>query len=528
MDPKKWTNGIRQLVSKKKRRHKEPGYDLDLSYITSRIIAMGFPSIGNEGIYRNHAEHVTDFLSVKHGDKVKVYNLCSERDYPISLFEGRVAKYPFDDHNPPPMQMFLPFCEDVREWLDTDPENVVAIHCKAGKGRTGVMICAYLLYVGAWENADECMAFYGTARTYNGKGVTIPSQKRFIRHFAELCTGVRAEVKNNIGVLTPYLDTATENNEDAKADESDDSDDDVGRESSRIVSLKGCTDTLELRNTELEKGDILTVNGDQADTSTESKVDRSVIVTPKGTTFTDYSESGTSLEDNLKRAREAANSSKVGRRPTYAQASFWMTSHQDIVHKIFLETGIPGGLLGSSQSDGGEVMLALEDVKPSQIAIDDSKPGSERKRGQVLPAVVLAVVEVRLSAVPKLNIRGSFQPIIRIQGAGYNILSTDFLPQSTYKGKGAITFAIPGINVVDEVLFTIYNKNSFGKEKIAQFWLHTAFIKNNNVVLKKCDLDKINKDKRDRKYPSDFNIQVSFDEVLFEVDDIHAVQEENV
>lgn len=432
-------------MSKKKRRHKEPGFDLDLSYITSRIIAMGFPSTGNEGIFRNHADHVTEFLRVKHGDKVKVYNLCSERDYPVSLFNGRVAKYPFDDHNPPPLQMFLPFCEDVKEWLDSDPENVVAIHCKAGKGRTGVMICAYLLYIGEWDDADECMAFYGSARTYNGKGVTIPSQKRFIRHFADLCRGIGPHFASNVGTRITYADEAGNSKEehcvvDTNADVESGSEDEIETETALVCTTD--EDVVCLGDDRHDTAAITSADSCDNKTGLGSGVDRSVIVTPQGAVFTDYSESGTNLEDNLKRARAAASSSKVGKRPTYAQASFWMTSHQDIVHKIFLDTGVPGGLLGSSldlEVDDGRV-LALEDSKTAEL-----EDAEQKVRGRVPPPVVLAVVGLRLSAVPQLNIRGTFQPVLHIQGAGYSIMSTDFLPMCTYRGRGAVTFAIPGI-----------------------------------------------------------------------------------
>ncbi|KAH8069258.1 phosphatase [Aureococcus anophagefferens] len=118
---------LRSLVSKKKRRFREDGYDLDLTYVTPRL-----------------------------------------------------------DHAPPPLGMFFFFCADVDDFLQADAGAVAAVHCKAGKGRTGVMLSAYLLWSGQWDDADDAMRFYGFARTENVKGVTIPSQRRFVRYFRAL------------------------------------------------------------------------------------------------------------------------------------------------------------------------------------------------------------------------------------------------------------------------------------------------------------------------------------------------------
>ena len=49
---------IKRLVSKKKLRFTKDGFDLDLSYITPRLIAMGYPSTGAESFYRNPATQV--------------------------------------------------------------------------------------------------------------------------------------------------------------------------------------------------------------------------------------------------------------------------------------------------------------------------------------------------------------------------------------------------------------------------------------------------------------------------------------
>jgi hypothetical protein len=54
---------------------------------------------------------------------------------------------------------------------------------KAGKGRTGVIIASWLQFNNEWPDADKALAFYAAARTYNQKGVTIPSQIRYFVFF---------------------------------------------------------------------------------------------------------------------------------------------------------------------------------------------------------------------------------------------------------------------------------------------------------------------------------------------------------
>ena len=182
---------LRGAVSLNKTRFQQDGFDLDLTYITPRLLAMAFPSVGLEGYYRNDLEQVQRFFRAYHpAHHYRVFNLCEERVYDGAVLGGEayaacLHHFPFDDHNPPVLEMIHPFCVTLREWLESHPENVAAVHCKAGKGRTGLIVACALVHLGVVRSAEEALEYFGTRRTHDGEGVTIPSQKRYVGYYVE-------------------------------------------------------------------------------------------------------------------------------------------------------------------------------------------------------------------------------------------------------------------------------------------------------------------------------------------------------
>jgi phosphatidylinositol-3,4,5-trisphosphate 3-phosphatase/dual-specificity protein phosphatase PTEN len=51
----------------------------------------------------------------------------------------------------------------------------VALHCKAGKGRTGLAVCAYLIFMEAANDGYEAVEFFNNRRTKDGKGLGVSS-----------------------------------------------------------------------------------------------------------------------------------------------------------------------------------------------------------------------------------------------------------------------------------------------------------------------------------------------------------------
>jgi phosphatidylinositol-3,4,5-trisphosphate 3-phosphatase/dual-specificity protein phosphatase PTEN len=183
---------LRKMVSMKKRRFQNDLFDLDLSYVTNRIIAFAYPSYDYERSYRNTLESVFQFFEMYHRGKYRLFNLCCElKSYHLvceGLCDKVITDFGFLDHHPPPLERIYPFCKAVDEWLSISDDHVVGVNCKARKGRTGLMICCYLLWNGACSSAQEAIHIFNQLRTENGVGINLPSQHRYIDYFNQCCS----------------------------------------------------------------------------------------------------------------------------------------------------------------------------------------------------------------------------------------------------------------------------------------------------------------------------------------------------
>ena len=166
---------LRSTVSQNKRRYNKQGFDLDLTYITNRVIAMGTPAFGKHSSYRNDIHVVSRFMSFRHYGCFFIFNLCDTYtssdgvtgNYNPSMLFNQVQRIPFEDHGPPLMSEMIQFCEEAQLWLLKDPRNVVACHCKGGKGRTGVMTAALILWSGHRKSALDALELFTFRRTAN-------------------------------------------------------------------------------------------------------------------------------------------------------------------------------------------------------------------------------------------------------------------------------------------------------------------------------------------------------------------------
>lgn len=166
--------------------------DLDISYITSRLVVMPFPAEGLESTYRsNHADDVRAFLESRHmGGRYAIYNV-SGRSYTA----GRLGGSHFVDcgwltsasgglvRYAPPLHTLYHLCEDMYMFLQQDPKNICIVHCTDGKAVSATLICAFLMYMGMFQRYEDAAQMFAVKRMPPGLH---PSEIRYLNYMSGL------------------------------------------------------------------------------------------------------------------------------------------------------------------------------------------------------------------------------------------------------------------------------------------------------------------------------------------------------
>lgn len=74
----------------------------------------------------------------------------------------------------------IDFCIKVRKWLSEKDDHVIAVHCKGGKGRTGTMICTWLVDCDMFTEAEvgtRCV-YHDTMEHYYNLLFTLSSEAK--------------------------------------------------------------------------------------------------------------------------------------------------------------------------------------------------------------------------------------------------------------------------------------------------------------------------------------------------------------
>ncbi|KFR00219.1 Tensin-3 [Nipponia nippon] len=168
----------------------EEGYELDLTYITERIIAVSFPASCSEETYLHNLQDVTRMLKSKHGDNYLVLNL-SEKRYDLAKLNPKIMDLGWPDLHAPPLDKVCTICKAMESWLNNDPQHVVVIHCRGGKGRIGVVISSYMHFTNVSASADQALDRFAMKKFFDDKVSALmqPSQRRYVQFLSGLLSG---------------------------------------------------------------------------------------------------------------------------------------------------------------------------------------------------------------------------------------------------------------------------------------------------------------------------------------------------
>mmetsp|Transcript_6337 Transcript_6337/g.16613 ORF Transcript_6337/g.16613 Transcript_6337/m.16613 type:complete len:442 (+) Transcript_6337:166-1491(+) len=200
----RWLGGVETARFRAAASQGGPPFNLNLSYVTPRIIALRAPALGGGGfgstLGRDSEAEVVRFLEATHPGRYRRYDLEALTANGEALAGLQGASHPVSKEGkrrapaqgsapsegaPLSLEAIGAFAEDAMAWL-RGPSNVAVVQCGDGAHLTGLAICCLLLRQGIFASPDAALAHFGRMRLRHPAPPSAQlsaSQRRYLRYF---------------------------------------------------------------------------------------------------------------------------------------------------------------------------------------------------------------------------------------------------------------------------------------------------------------------------------------------------------
>ena len=161
--------------------------DLDLHLLTSRIAGMSCPTDGMDlSSYKNSIEDIRQILEARHAGHYAVFNLC-EKKYAAARFpNGRVVDVGWTAHITPSLEELLDVSMRALEFLGSNRQNVIAIHCLDGRSNTALLFASILMVCKVFSGHEDCLNLFELKRCEpvltGGQRAVLKQLERVLKH----------------------------------------------------------------------------------------------------------------------------------------------------------------------------------------------------------------------------------------------------------------------------------------------------------------------------------------------------------
>lgn len=165
--------------------------DLDVTYVTSRLLVMSFPADGIEGTYKNNIDDVRMYLDSKHTDSYVVINI-SQRTYRTNKLNDRVYESGWNSKKAPSLDRLVSLCRKLNNFLKQNKKNVVVVHCLDGRVASSVLLSSFFLFCKLFTKASMAEDLFNLRRSNVASPIELTaSQRRYMGYIGQLVSTTR-------------------------------------------------------------------------------------------------------------------------------------------------------------------------------------------------------------------------------------------------------------------------------------------------------------------------------------------------